>query len=129
MRCLEVIFDRLKALGIAVKADMGDASRGHQRQHAVEETDPGAQDRCKRQFLAGDFRGLHRHQRRFDIDDLQRQIAGHLIAEQHADLVQKLPKALGGPVGLAHQRQLVLDEGMADEMNVAGGSHALSWRQ
>jgi hypothetical protein len=78
---------------------------------------PSRKDRCEGQFLAGDLRRLHGHQRRLDLDHLERQIAGDFIAQKHADLVQKLPKSLGGAVAVAHQRELVLYEGVTDEIN------------
>ena len=35
---------------------MGDAGRGHEVEHAVEEADAGAQDRGEDELLAGDLR-------------------------------------------------------------------------
>ena len=100
---------------------MGDARARHEIEHAVEKADAGAQDRREDEFLAGDRR-LHRlGQRRFDLDQLQRQIAGHLVGQQHADLVEELAEALGRHRLVAHQRQLVLDQGVADDVDVRHG--------
>ena len=52
--------------------------------------------------------------------------ARHLVAEQHADLVQQLPESLGGPLGVAHQRELVLNQRVGDDRDVVHGGPALS---
>ncbi|MGX1320271.1 hypothetical protein AB7M17_003724 [Bradyrhizobium sp. USDA 377] len=119
LRRLEVIFHGLQRFGVAVEPDMGDARRGHQRQHAVEEADAGAQDRRQRELLAGDLRRLHGRDRRLDLDQLERQVARHLVAEQHPDLVEDLAKALGRAVLLPHQGELVLDQGVGDDVDAA----------
>jgi hypothetical protein len=120
-RGLEVVLDRLQRLRIAIKPDMSDARARDEIEHAVEKADAGAQDRREHELLAGDRRLHGLGQRRFDFDELQRQIAGHLIGEQHADLVEKLAEPLGRNRFVAHQRQLVLHEGVADDVNVRHG--------
>ena len=120
LRRLEVILHRLQRFMIAIKPDMRHPRRRNQRQHAIEKSDAGAQDRRQRQFLALDHRRFHRRQRGFDLDQLQRQVTRDLVAEQHADLVQQLAKALGRTVALAHQRQFVLNQGMTDDVDAAG---------
>ncbi|MGY4497485.1 hypothetical protein ACVWYH_001412 [Bradyrhizobium sp. GM24.11] len=85
-------------------------------------------------FFAGDLWRLHRRDRRLDLDQLQRQVARHLVAEQHPDLVQDLAKALGRAVLLPHQGKLVLDQGVGDDVDAAC-AHATDlhgsakWRQ
>ena len=95
---------------------MGDARRRHEFEHAVEKADAGAQDRREHQLLAGDHRRLGHAERRLDLDHFDRQIARHLVAKQHADFVQQLAEALGRAPLVAHQRQLVLDQRMVDDM-------------
>jgi hypothetical protein len=51
-RRLEEILDRLQRLVIAIDADMGDARRRHQIEHAFEQAVAGAQDRGEDQLLA-----------------------------------------------------------------------------
>jgi hypothetical protein len=94
----------------------------HQLQHAIEKADAGSQDRREHELFAGDHRRLHGLQRRFDVDHFERQIARDLVAEQHPDLVQELAEALGRARLVAHQRQLVLDEGVGEDVNVAHGA-------
>ena len=79
-RRLEVVFDRLQRLGIAVEADMGDAGRGHEVQHAVEQADAGAQDRREDELLAGDLRRLIVVSGVSISTSLERQVARHLVA-------------------------------------------------
>src|SRR5436190_21468719 len=95
---------------------MRDARRRNERQHAVEKSDARPQYRSECKFLARDFRRLHCSERRFYVDHFQRQFPGDLIAEEHAYLVQELAKALGREILVAHQREFVLDQGMADEI-------------
>ena len=45
----------------------------------------------------------------------ERQVARHLVAEQHADLVEELAEALGRALLVAHQGQLVLHQRMIDD--------------
>src|SRR3954470_23882062 len=95
---------------------MRDARRWNERQHAVEKSDTRPQYRREREFLARNFWRLHRSEWRIDVDHFQRQVPGDFIAEEHAYLVQKLAKAFGRQILVAHQRQFVLDQGMADEV-------------
>jgi len=92
-----------------------DARGRHQHEHAVEEADAGAQDRREDELLAGDLRRLHRDQGRLDFHGLEGQVAGDLVREEHADLVQELAKTLRRARLVAHERQLVLDQGMVDD--------------
>jgi len=100
---------------------MGDAGGRNQVDHAFDETQAGAQDRREHQLLAGDFLAHHRRQRGLDLDIGKRQVAGHLVAQQHADLVQELAEALGRAVLVADQRQLVLDQGMGNDGDAVHG--------
>ncbi len=104
---------------------MRDARRRNERQHAVEKSDTRPQYRGECEFLARDFWRLHCSERRIDVDHFQRQVPGDLIAEEHAYLVQKLAKALGREILVAHQREFVLDQGMADEV-YGFGSHEIA---
>src|SRR6202022_2253268 len=103
------------------KTDMRDARRWNEREHAVEKADTGAQYRRKRKLFPRNLGRLHRLKRRLDVDHLQRQVTGDLIAEQHADFVQQLPKTLDRAVPLPHQREFVLNQGMAHKIYVFAG--------
>ena len=95
---------------------MGDAGRRHEGQHAVEEADAGAQDRREDQLLAGDLRRRPSSVSGVSISiRLERQVAGDLVAEQHADLVEELAEALRRALLVPHQGQLVLHQRMIDD--------------
>ena len=68
---------------------MADPRRRHQFEHAVENAVAGAQDRHQAQFLAGEHRNARAFERRLDLDLLERQVAGRLVAEQQADLAHQ----------------------------------------
>ena len=75
---LEVIFDRLQRLVVAVEADMGDAGRRHEIEHAFEQAVAGAQDRGEDQLLAFQNGRLHLRQRR--LDRLHRQSSSRVTS-------------------------------------------------
>jgi hypothetical protein len=50
----------------------------------------GAQDRREDELLAGNGGRPHPGQRRLDLHLFERQVARHLIAQQHADLIEQL---------------------------------------
>ncbi len=112
---LEIILHRLERFRIAIEADMGDAGGGEEVQHPVEEADARAQDRREDELLARDLRSHHRGERSFDLHHLDGDVPGHLVAEQHADLVEELAKPFRRARLVAHQRQLVLDERVVDD--------------
>ena len=74
---------------------MRDAGGRHQVEHAIEQAVAGAQDRREHQLLAGEPCASWL-QRRLDVDRLEREVARHLVAEQHGDLAQELAEALRG---------------------------------
>ena len=55
----------------------------------------------------------------------ERQVARHLVAEQHADLVEQLAEALGRALLVAHQGQLVLHQRMIDDGDALHASPAV----
>ena len=93
---------------------MRHAGRRDQRQHAVEEADPGAEDRRQDQLLALDLLPLHRLERRLDRHRFQRQIPGHLVGEEHPDLVEDLPETLGRALLVPQIGELVLHQRVID---------------
>jgi hypothetical protein len=57
---------------------------------------------------------------RLDFHFLHRHVARQLVGQQRADFMHKLAKALGAGVFAAHQRELVLHQGVVDQVDVAG---------
>jgi hypothetical protein len=82
LRHLEVVLDRLEGGRVAVQPDVADAGRRQDFDDAVEHPSPGAEHGDDDDLLARDHRRTHRRQRRLDIDELGRQIAGDLVAHQ-----------------------------------------------
>ena len=90
VRRLEEVLVRLQRLGIAIDADMRDARRGDEVEHALEEAVAGAQDRGEDRFLAFEDRGIHFGKRRVDLLGGELQVAGDLVGDQLGDLAKQL---------------------------------------
>ncbi len=118
VRHLQVVLDGGERFGVTVDADMPDARRGDEVEHAVDEAEPGAQDRHEAQFLAGEDRRHHPRQRRLDLARRQRQIARRLVEDQRRDLAQERTELAGRDVPAANQAQLVLDQRVVDDDDV-----------
>src|SRR5207244_11017617 len=58
------------------------------RSSDLDEAHAGTQDRREHELLAGEHRRPHGRHGRFDLDQLERQVARDLVAQQHADLVR-----------------------------------------
>ncbi len=128
---LEVIFVRLERLGIAVDADVGDARRRDEIEHAFEQAVAGAQDRGEHRLLALKDRRIHGRQRRFDVERGERQVAGDLVGQEQRDLAQQLAEARGRRGLVAHQGELVLDQRVVDDGDTLHGglpSRAADWQ-
>ena len=120
---LAVVFHRQMGLRVAVQADVAHLRGGNDAQHAVHHAQACAQDRHDAQLLAGDDLGLALCNGRFDLDLLKRQIAGYFISHQHCNFLQELAEILGAALGLTHQSQFVLNEGMIHNMY---GAHSIT---
>src|SRR5690349_21664672 len=97
-RDLEVVLDGEQRLGVAVQADVPDARRRQDLEHAVEDAVAGAEDRDQHDLLAVEHRRLDRRDRRLDLGHRRRQVAAHLVREQHADLAQEVAEVAGAGV-------------------------------
>ncbi len=78
---LQVIFDRLQRVRLAVDADMANPHRRHQVEHAVENAVAGAQDRHETELFAGQHRQPGGFEGRLDQGVFERQIARRLIGQ------------------------------------------------
>ncbi len=107
---------------------MADAGGGQQIEQAIRHADAGPQDRHHGQLLAGDDGGVEGGQRRLDRLVSQRQIAGDLIAHQQGDLAQQLTEGFRRGALVAHMRQLVLNEGVVDDMKIGEAGFAAHYR-
>ncbi len=100
---------------------MCDARRRHKVQHALDQRQPGAEDRRENELLAGDLGRLHARHRRLDLGPFKRQIARDLVAEQDAELAAQLAEGFGRKLLLPDQRQLVLHQRMIDDCHALHG--------
>ena len=90
-------------------------ARRDEREHAVQHADPGAEDRDDGDLLPGDPRHRHPLERRGDLDLLDREVLGHLVGEEHRDLVDELAEELRRSLLVAEQPELVLHQRMVDD--------------
>ena len=121
-RRLEKILDRNQRFRFAIEADMGDAGGRHEIEHAFRECHSAAQNGSKHQLLSGNSRRHHPRQRRFNFDIRQRQVSGHLVAQQHSDLFEEFAEGFRRDFLVADQRQLVLDQRVLDDCDAFHGS-------
>ena len=104
---------------IAVEADMAHLRHGYQGPEALDHAQAGPQDGDNGQFAAGDDLGLRLADGGFDFNLFQREVAGHFVAHQQRDFLQQFPEILGSGDFVPHDRQLVLDHGVVDDMHLA----------
>src|SRR6218665_923434 len=115
----EVVLHGLQRGRVAVQADVADTGAGHHVEHAVEKAVARAQDRDQHQFLAVDHLAGHGLQRGFDLHRRQRHVARDLVCHQLAQFAQQAAKAVAAGIFPAHQRELVLDQRVGDDGEVA----------
>jgi hypothetical protein len=112
---LEVVVDRFERVVIAIESDMSDARRRHEFEDALDHSESGPEDRDERELLTGDPLADGSLERRLDSDILEREVGRRLVGHQHRDLVDELLEDLRRRAAIAENRDLVLDERMADE--------------
>ena len=105
---------------VAVEPDVADAGRGDELGDAVDHAEAGAEDRDEGELLARDLAAGRPLERGLDLDRLGRQVLGGLVGHEHRDLVHQLLEVAGAGGAVAQDRELVLDEGVGDESDVAG---------
>src|SRR5579883_318266 len=120
LRKLQIVFDGIEGRGVAVDADMADTRRWDEVEHAVDEAEAGAQDRHEAELLAGEHRRAHAGERRLDLGLGEGQVARRFVEHERRDLAQERAELARRDVLRAHQRQLVLDERMADDDDIFG---------
>ena len=121
------VFDGF-VLGVAVDADVTDAGGGKQGEEAVGHAEAGAQDWNDDGILFDEHGRLGRADRGFDVLELRREVAGDFVAHQERDFMEQSAEVLRAGVFVAHQGELVLDEGMVDDVKTgkAGiGTHEM----
>ena len=107
---------RLVRLRVAVHADVADARGRHEGQDAVDHAEAGAQDGDDRDLLAGDLLARGLLERGLDLDVLEREVAHGLVALEDGQLGHELAEVLRGGVLVPQDVQLVLHEGVVDDL-------------
>ena len=115
---LAVVFHRLQRIRITEQADMAHPRGGDHFQNSVHHAKACPQNGNDGQLFASnglEDAGSHGS---FNLHVLQRQVAGGFISHQHSNFRDKLPEVLGAGVLAAQNGQLVLKQGMAQDVDV-----------
>ena len=95
---------------------MSNLSDRNEAQKTVDHAETRAEYRNDCEFLTGDGLRDHLGDRGLDLDVLEREVAGDLIAHEHRDLVEQLAEILRAGLLAAHDGQLVCDQRMVDNV-------------
>ena len=118
-------------LFIAVHADVAHTGGGHHAQHAVDQAETGAQDGDDNELLACERGGVHLADGGLDVLGGQREVARGLVGDEHTDLGHELAEILDAGVFIAHDGELVGDEGVVHDVYflVEFGFHCFDLRK
>ena len=121
----------LERLFIAVHADVAHTGGGHHAQHAVDQAETGAQDGDDNELLACERGGVHLADGGLDVLGGQREVARGLVGDEHTDLGHELAEILDAGVFIAHDGELVGDEGVVHDVYflVEFGFHCFDLRK
>ena len=81
--------------------------------------EPGSQNADDRGLAPGQDRCLHGRERRLDGLGSHRDLAGHFVAHELGDFPQQLSERSRLGFALSHQCQLVLDQRVIEDVQVA----------
>lgn len=112
---LHEIFDRTVIL-VAVETDVAHACRGHQREKRIGHAEAGAQNRNDHALFPGQHRRPAVGDGRFDLFERNGEIARELVTHEERKLREKLAEVARARTLIAHQRKLMLDERMVNNM-------------
>ena len=103
---------------VAVQTDVTYLSGGNQRESALHHAETGSHDRYESDLSAADDLGVGKREGSFDLNFLQRKVAGSLVAHEHRDLLNQLAELLGTGVLVPQQGYLVLNQRVVANDNV-----------
>ena len=118
LRQLAVVFHGLVGLRVAVQADVTDFCGGDQFHHVVHHAEAGAKDGDDGQLLAGQHPALGSGDGGLHLYLPGGQVAGGLIAHQTGNFADQLAEFLNGGLLVAQNGQLMLDQGMIEDVYV-----------
>ena len=114
LREVRVIVDGQFCIFVALNTNMSNACFGKEPQNSIGHAKASAQNRHHGDLAACDLIDLGRAAPAFNRGFLEREVGRRLIRQQTPDFARQLAKLLGRDVGLAHQTNLVFDEGVLD---------------
>ncbi len=117
-RDLEVVVDGLERVVVPLQPDVADAHGRDEVQDAIDHAQARPEDGDQGEVLASHHIAGRRLQGGLDGDLFGLEIAGHLVGQQHRDLIHQLLEDLLGGVRGAEERDLVAQEGMARDREV-----------
>ena len=118
---LEVVLHGLQRFGVAVQPDVAHTRARHHGQHAIQNAVARPQDAHKHQLLAVNHGRHHGLQRGLNLHLLRGHAARDLVGHQAGKLIEQTPEAAGAGVLLAHEGELVLHQGVVNEVDVGAG--------
>ena len=118
LRQLAVVFHGLVSLGVAVQADVADLGGGNQLHHVVHHAETRAENGDDGQLLAGQHPALGGSDGGLHLHLTGGQAAGGLIAHQTGNFADQLAEFLNGGLLVAQNGQLMLDQGMIEDVYV-----------
>ena len=107
---------RLECFFIAVHADVTHARGGNHAQHTVDKPEAGTQDGDNNKLLARKRGRVHLADGGLDVLGGQREVTRGLIGDEHTDLGHELAEILDAGVLIAHDGELVGDEGVVHDV-------------
>ena len=113
---LAIVFYWFMSLLVAVKTDVADLGHRHKRLESVDHSHSCTEYRYDGEFAPCDFLGSHLADGSLYFNIFERQVAGYLVAHQEGDFFEKFTEILGTGFFLAHDRQLMLDHGVVDNV-------------
>ena len=90
----------------------------HKRLEPVYHSKTGAEDRYDGKLAPCNLLGGHLADRSLYLNIFKREVPGDLVTHQEGDFFEQFTEILGSGFFLAHDRQLVLDHGVVDNVQL-----------
>ena len=121
LRHLVIVLDGLFGLLVTVHADVADAREGHEREQTLDHAKARPQDRDDGELVLCEDLALGRLDGGLDRLWARLEIARHLVAHEHRNLVQELAELRGLRVLVAHDGELVGDQRVVENVHFTHG--------
>ena len=104
---------------VTVKSYVSDFRHGNECLESVHHADAGAENRDNGELAARYLLGCHLTDRGLYLDVVKRKIPGDLVSHQKGNLFKQFAEILGTGFLFPHNRQLMLDHGMVNNVHCA----------